>query len=61
MKKIKSFLRLLGLTALIILAMCGVGFFGALFNNNRERMDKAVTAERKDEEAHETDDRVSQE
>jgi hypothetical protein len=60
MKKIKGFLRLLGLTVLIILAMCGVGFFGALFPN-RERLDKAVTVERKDDNETEADESSSQE
>ena len=51
MKKIKSLLRLISIGVLIVLAMCGVGFLGALFPNERERMDKRVTTERKEEGA----------
>ncbi|HEY0654613.1 MAG TPA: hypothetical protein VGD65_15860 [Chryseosolibacter sp.] len=49
MKKIKSFFRLMGLTILVILAMCGVGFLGALFPINRDQQNKPITVERKDE------------
>jgi hypothetical protein len=49
MKKFKSFFRLLGLTFLVILALCGVGFLGALFPVNRDQSNKPITIERKDE------------
>jgi hypothetical protein len=49
MKKIKSFLRLLGLTLLVILSLCGVGFLGALFPTNRHFENKPINVERKDE------------
>jgi hypothetical protein len=49
MKKIKTFLRLVGLTLLVILSLCGVGFLGALFPTNRHYENKPMNVERKDE------------
>jgi hypothetical protein len=59
MKKLKSFFRLIGLTVLVILALCGVGFLGALFPVNRDQQNKPMTIERKDEVSEDqTDDGI---
>jgi hypothetical protein len=55
MNKLKKALRLIGLTLLIILAMCGVGFLGALFPTNRDQQTKPINVERKDEDRDEND------
>ncbi|HEY0741375.1 MAG TPA: hypothetical protein VGD40_07935 [Chryseosolibacter sp.] len=51
MKNIKSFLRLVGLTMLVILSLCGVGFLGALFPTRRDYENKPMNIEQKDESA----------
>jgi hypothetical protein len=56
MKKFKSFFRLVGLTMLVILALCGVGFLGALFPVHRDQQNKPMTIERKDEDSEEKDE-----
>jgi hypothetical protein len=56
MKKLKSFFRLVGLTILIVLALCGVGFLGALFPVNRDQQNKPMTIERKDDVSEEKDE-----
>ena len=61
MKKIKSFLRLVGLTMLIILSLCGVGFFGALFPARRDFENKPINAEQKDETAEDNGEDSAQE
>jgi hypothetical protein len=53
MKKLKSFLRLVGLTLLVILSLCGVGFLGALFPVRRDYENKAMNVEQKDERGEE--------
>lgn len=49
MKKLKKILRGAGLAVLIVLAMCGVGFLGALFPINRHQYTKPIQVERKDD------------
>ena len=56
MKKLKSFLRLIGLTMLILLSLCGIGFLGALFPTKRDFEHKPITVERKDEITEEDSD-----
>ncbi len=49
MNKIKKALRLLGLVALILLAVTGVGITGVYLPGNKERyMDKEIRIERVD-------------
>jgi hypothetical protein len=53
MKKIQKLLRLMALAFLIILAMTGVGIFGALFGSDKKYENQRINVEMKerDEEA----------
>ncbi len=61
MKKIKSILRLAGLTMLVVLALCGMGFLGALFPVRRDYENKPINVERKDEKLTDASESESQE
>ena len=41
---------------MVTLALCGVGFLGALFPVNRDQSNRATTIERKDEVSETNDD-----
>ena len=61
MKKLKTFLRLVGLTMLVILSLCGVGFLGALFPVRRDYENKPMNVEQKDEQGEEDTERQARE
>ena len=50
MKKIQKLLRLLVLAFLIVLAMTGVGIFGALFGSDKKYENERVNVEMKNKE-----------
>jgi hypothetical protein len=56
MSKIKKMLRLLCLALLIILAMTGVGIFGALFRTNNRYENKPIHSEVKDKREENDED-----
>ena len=48
MKRLKKLARLAGLALLIVLAMTGVGIFGALFSNREKYENRPMNIEVKD-------------
>jgi hypothetical protein len=52
----KRFFRLSLITILTILAMCGVGFLGALFPSDRRYENRPMNIENKDEREQDDED-----
>jgi hypothetical protein len=53
MKTLKNILRAFGLAILILMALSGIGFIGAIFNTRERYRDREIKIEMVDKKAHE--------